>query len=204
MRCDAQTRAADAAALLPRSDSPHATPHRTPPPPVSPAELRHLYYADLIEPRRRWSEGRPPDPRATSAVGGPTSSGRESLSFTAGVRLVCPTSSGELSRAESDLGSAAIEKAASQSAAAALVAASAAAPVLAADAAEKQARQLSASSKAHSGASSNKDTKKSKAADNGHSNGKAKGGQQSSKAAISSKPAGAAGASKDKKGKTKV
>ena len=62
---------------------------------VTPADVRLLFFSDLLKPRRRWRGGQPPDPRSPDARSSSSHSQRDSFTSDS-MRLACPAFAGEL------------------------------------------------------------------------------------------------------------
>ena len=89
IRCDAQTHA-------PEGELPAASPVGLKSGgAVTPADVRLLFFSDLLKPRRRWRGGQPPDPRSPDARSSSSHSQRDSFTSDS-VRLACPAFAGEL------------------------------------------------------------------------------------------------------------
>jgi len=89
IRCDAQTHA-------PEGELPAASPvGLMSGGAVTPADVRLLFFSDLLKPRRRWRGGQPPDPRSPDARSSSSHSQRDSFTSDS-MRLACPAFAGEL------------------------------------------------------------------------------------------------------------
>jgi hypothetical protein len=91
IRCDAQTHA-------PEGELPAASPvglMLKSGGAVTPADVRLLFFSDLLKPRRRWRGGQPPDPRSPDARSSSSHSQRDSFTSDS-MRLACPAFAGEL------------------------------------------------------------------------------------------------------------
>ena len=89
IRCDAQTHA-------PEGELPAASPVGLKSGgAVTPADVRLLFFSDLLKPRRRWRGGQPPDPRSPDARSSSSHSQRDSFTSDS-MRLACPAFAGEL------------------------------------------------------------------------------------------------------------